>query len=60
LSGKIDQAEAQEIMAKLKVAETEIKDLIKLAISSDRDASELEDLLDEIQELKLGMMDRMF
>ncbi len=60
LQGKIDPTEVQEIMAKLKVIESEIKELSKMALSSGRDTAELDEILDEIQSLKVSMLDKMF
>jgi len=60
LQGKIDPAEVQEIMAKLKVIENEIKELSKMAMSSGKDTAELDEILDEIQELKVSMLDKVF
>ncbi|ADC64687.1 ATPase associated with various cellular activities AAA_5 [Ferroglobus placidus DSM 10642] len=60
LQGRIDAAEIQEIMAKLKVVENEIKELSRMAVSSGRDTAELDEILDEIQSLKMSMLDKMF
>ncbi|RLI79133.1 hypothetical protein DRP05_04870 [Archaeoglobales archaeon] len=60
LQSKIDPAEVQEIMAKLKVIENEIKELSKMALSSGKDTAELDEILDEIQSLKVSMLDKMF
>ena len=47
-------------MAKLKVIESEIKELSKMALSSGKDTAELDENLDEIQSLKVSMLDKMF
>ncbi len=60
LQSKIDSAEVQEIMAKLKVIENEIKELSKMALGSGKDTAELDEILDEIQSLKVSMLDKMF
>lgn len=60
LQSKIDPAEVQEIMAKLKVIENEIKELSKMALSSGKDTAELDEILDETQSLKVIMLDKMF
>jgi len=60
LQGKIDPVDSQEIMTKLKTIENEIKDLIKMSLSSGKDTAELDEILSEIQELKVSMLDKMF
>lgn len=60
LQSKIDPAEVQEIMAKLKVIENEIKELSKMALSSGKDTAELNEILDEIQSLKVSMLGVLF
>ena len=60
MQGKLNAAEVQEIMSKLKLVENEINELSKMALGSGRDASELEEILDEVQSLKVSMLDKMF
>ncbi len=60
LDGKIDQADAQEIMSKLKDIENELKQLEKMALSAGKDTTELEEISDKIRELKLTILNKLF